>query len=298
MIYYLFKKDIGNKQKWWAFLSARFIRIYPFYWIILSCFVPVYFLVPSFGQGWETNPLVILKSYFLLPQPHSPVLGVAWSLVHTMCFYLLFSLLLLLPPKISRIITGCWFTITTLLALHVIEIDSIVIKYLFHYTLLRFALGCFIAHLIMQYRIKFDIALVCIGMIGFPLCWINHINKTVDIHLSLGYTLCAGLIILGLSSIDLRQQIKLPRFLNYLGQASFAIFLVNQPVISVLSKLFQKIDLPRYLGFVASSLLIMTVAVAIGCIVYSWVERPLINFLKVHTAKRTSTASSQPQQFT
>ncbi len=88
--------DIGQPRMLAAYLWKRFSRIYPAYWIVLAAIVPVYFLVPSFGLGHEREPGVIVRAIVLFPHPETHlVLGVAWTLVYEVFFYLLFGLLIL-----------------------------------------------------------------------------------------------------------------------------------------------------------------------------------------------------------
>lgn len=291
MIFYLFRKHFGNRSKAKSFLYGRFTRIYPFYWIVLTLIVPVYFLMPDFGEGWERDPLVILKSYLLIHQSHPPVLGVAWSLCHTVLFYLVFSLLFF-SPRLSGVIVSLWLSVAVANALLLIPHNSIIIDFLFSYTLIKFALGCLLAFLVMNYRIHYGKTMVLIGVIGFPLTWINYVYGFIDTHVSLGYTIFSCLIILGLSSIDMKREIKIPKLLNYLGLASYSLYLINQPTISVMSKLFHKVDLHLHIGPLASSLLIMLLTVMIGCLAFALVERPLIQFIKRLGGKRSERSAT------
>ena len=92
MIYYIHMKDIGNKEAVKPFFIKRFIRIYPLYWILTLSVLPIYFLVPSFGNEYIRHFGVIIKSLMLIPQPHSPIISVAWSLINTVLFYFAFAL--------------------------------------------------------------------------------------------------------------------------------------------------------------------------------------------------------------
>jgi exopolysaccharide production protein ExoZ len=78
----------------WPFLRKRIARIYPFYWATL---LGVLFL---FGIGASTivpNPNLTLdhlvRALFLAPSNNLPI-GVSWTLVHEMNFYLLFTVML------------------------------------------------------------------------------------------------------------------------------------------------------------------------------------------------------------
>ena len=74
------------------YLHRRFHRLYPTYWAVLFCVLPVFFLFPSFGDGSQRDLGVVLRSVFLLPQATGdPVIVVSWSLSLEVLFYLVFG---------------------------------------------------------------------------------------------------------------------------------------------------------------------------------------------------------------
>lgn len=89
------------------FLFARVTRIYPIWWIFAALMTAMFIVYNGlgFGAGWERvsqgQPLTpyMIKSFLLAPQPAHPVLGVGWTLVHEMYFYLVFTLFLLVPRR-------------------------------------------------------------------------------------------------------------------------------------------------------------------------------------------------------
>ncbi|MCA8901473.1 MAG: acyltransferase [Hyphomonas sp.] len=95
------------------FLFARATRIYPVWWAF-AAFMAVYIYVAhgmaGFGQASEgLEPVGYLtRSFLLQPQPAFPVLGVGWTLVHEMYFYVGFTLLMLLPRKWLPGLIGIW----------------------------------------------------------------------------------------------------------------------------------------------------------------------------------------------
>lgn len=89
------------------FLFARVTRIYPIWWIFAALMTAMFIVYYGLGNdaGWERvsqgQPLTpyMIKSFLLAPQPAHPVLGVGWTLVHEMYFYLVFTLFLLVPRR-------------------------------------------------------------------------------------------------------------------------------------------------------------------------------------------------------
>ena len=87
------------------FMFARVTRIYPLWWLFAGAMA--LFLLYFKGVPWDPERLDpkeldgavhLIKSLFLWPQPTHPVLGVGWTLVHEMYFYVGFALLLLCVP--------------------------------------------------------------------------------------------------------------------------------------------------------------------------------------------------------
>jgi len=98
------------------FLFARVTRIYPLWWIFAAIMTGMFFVYNDLGsspgwqrvsQGQETVPFLV-KSFFLVPQNAHPVLGVGWTLVHEVYFYLVFTFILLLPRRIWPWVLLAW----------------------------------------------------------------------------------------------------------------------------------------------------------------------------------------------
>tara|TARA_R110002020_G_scaffold406378_2_gene616384 strand:+ start:30420 stop:31826 length:1407 start_codon:yes stop_codon:yes gene_type:complete len=86
------------------FLFGRLTRIYPIWWFfagILAIYLVGFNGTIGVGERWqsflhsETFAPYLIKSFLLLPQNDDPVLGVGWTLVHEVYFYLVFTLILL-----------------------------------------------------------------------------------------------------------------------------------------------------------------------------------------------------------
>ena len=76
-----------------SFAWRRFIRIYPFYWVLL---IPGVVLLAATSPSMP-GPLDLLGAALLWPGEASTVLVVAWSLSYEMLFYVVFAAALRLP---------------------------------------------------------------------------------------------------------------------------------------------------------------------------------------------------------
>ena len=85
----------GSARSVGRFLFARAARIYPPLWLFTTLAI-LGFVLQGTLDKWlaEYN---VLTSYLLLPDQMPPVLGISWTLVHELYFYLVFGLFLFLP---------------------------------------------------------------------------------------------------------------------------------------------------------------------------------------------------------
>lgn len=93
---------IAPQTDWRAFIAARMLRIYPVYWIYTSLVLAVFLVAPAMVNSAYDHPPSILKSYLLWPQDVAPLLGVGWTLIHEMYFYLIIAAMLAFAVPLGR----------------------------------------------------------------------------------------------------------------------------------------------------------------------------------------------------
>ena len=109
------------------------------------------------GQAWQ----FALKSFALWPQDVPPLLGLGWTLIHEMWFYLIFALLLILPRKTLIIGLVAWAALTLghYLAFGAVEVSKPVWKLITSPLTLEFIGGALIAKLVLaRFSISKDLA--------------------------------------------------------------------------------------------------------------------------------------------
>lgn len=146
IIFYVHHLDIGRPDRLSAYIAKRLVRIYPIYWCVTLAVLPAYFLFPHFGNGYERNADVIVKSLLLLPQSHNPIVTVAWTLVHEMLFYVLFGAAIVIGRS-AAFLAIAWAIACALIG------DS----YLFSLYNLEFLGGVLLAYIVVSRKIHFDI---------------------------------------------------------------------------------------------------------------------------------------------
>ena len=81
-----------------AFLVRRFTRIYPFYW--LCCLAMTAIVAGGFLRHHALTPGQYLTSWLLAPNSRT-LIGVSWTLVYEVYFYLIFAATLLLRSRLA-----------------------------------------------------------------------------------------------------------------------------------------------------------------------------------------------------
>lgn len=284
IIFYAYNKDFGKPYKLKEYLIKRFIRIYPLYWIATLLVLPIFFIFKNIGSGYERDLGVIIKSFFLIPQTHSPVLFVGWTLVHEIRFYLIFGLLIWLK-KGWGIILICILILSTIFT-YVINPSGYsnlnpqnLVGYLFSYFNIEFLLGVFGAYIMGLSNTRLQKFYLIILMFSYPaFLRFSNIDILEQRVFLLGIPFVIIVTLLGI--YELKRFLKVPKILLYLGQASFSIYLTHVLINGILIR-FLIIG-----GFSNSSYLLLIMlgvllsSVVGGCIFYSKIEKPMLSYLK------------------
>lgn len=284
MMYYVYQSNFGQPKQWKKYFINRFIRIYPLYWILTLILLPFLLVYPWYGAGHETKMGTIISSFLLSPNPSGdpPVLIPAWSLKFTVLFYLMFSLSFLPRPKIGKAILAIWGVICATVFLGYIPVTNFMTEFIFNEINLILLGGMCAAYFVTHVRINwfFSLLFTVTGILGFPFMWKNSLNPVYDINFDLGTGFVSILLIIGISSIDLKKDIRIPKSLNYLGNAAFSIYLSHNMSLDFFNEMFSRYHLYPALGGWALSIILFIIMVSIGSLVHSYLEKPLINWLK------------------
>lgn len=220
--------DIGHASQLPRYVSRRFARIYPTYWVVLLPLIAADVLA-----GRHTDLSRIITSVFLLPSSEHPILGVAWSLVFEIFFYLIFaallrfgrSVLLLFPIWAAAIL---WYSITG-------KSGGFPANFVFNPYNIEFILGVGAAAISRQFLIRHAGPVALAGLAVFGAMMLFHIGVRLRFGALLAcgvYGLAAAMIICGLVELERRGAIRVPAWLGALGGASYAIYLVHPVVYS------------------------------------------------------------------
>ena len=80
--------------------------------------------------------------------------------------------------------------------------------------------------------------------------------------------------------MELAGYIKVPDFLNFIGNASYTIYLTHLSIEGLVLKVAMASGLYRAVGAHATYLIVLAGTIALGCLVYALIERPIISWLQ------------------
>jgi exopolysaccharide production protein ExoZ len=317
IIFYVNQDLIGKSKEFFSFVKKRFIRIYPMYWIVTLILLPAYLFKPDFGQGDELKLGVIMHSLLLIPNYRSPILVAGWTLIHEMLFYAIFSSLILLNTRFSRPLILFWvgsIIVSCFANFFASRFHGRGILFvIFHPQNIEFILGVLTAFIvknksIVLKRINLKPVLVsCIFLIlispflsnKFKL-FSNLLDLKTGLHVFY-YGLTFSLIIFALAIHELfhfqeQKQVDkykykyyyligfyinlLKLFMIFIGEASYSIYLVHGPSLSLISKIMSSLQLQNILGGFWSTNLLLSLTILPGIFVCLYVEKPLMFFLR------------------
>ncbi|MEO1398905.1 MAG: acyltransferase family protein, partial [Pseudomonadota bacterium] len=98
--------------------------------------------------------------------------------------------------------------------------------------------------------------------------------------LPLIYGLGAALMMVGLT----RGALPSPRWLTFLGDASYSIYLVHLPAMNILAVFLKRAGIHEVLPPLAMLTLVVTLVTVIGCVVHVMIEKPLMAWFKARAS--------------
>ena len=283
------------------FLFARVTRIYPLWWLFAGAMV-AYFYV-TYGVPWDTERLAslgvdgqehLIKSFLLIPHEAFPVLTLGWTLMHEMYFYLVFTLVLLLPQRHRGLALGIW-------ALLIIAATSINLTGFYAATFLdlllfpmtlEFLMGVGIGLAVKAGWNRFAWLALLLGFAWLGWAVLSVDFTSTDILLPTQRTFYYGpafaLIIYGLVTLELRDGLGrwVPKPLVQIGDWSYALYLSHLLVLSAIGRVyFTAFGGEGYLDNVGFVVLASVLAIATAGGTYLVFEAPLMRLFRTWRKK-------------
>lgn len=279
--------DIGRPERVQRYCTKRILRIYPPYWIITAAIILFYIFDPSYGGLDRLGVTKLFCSIFLLPYTSQPVVGQAWTLVHEMFFYGLFSFVIIFGRRafIGFILWALCILLWQALPLGDYRGDPLFafpVSFFLSPFNIEFIFGVGVGLLVRRGWRHFSVTLASTGIALFALGLIFVDYRIVgDLAARLAFGGSAAIAVLGLSSLPWRLPVGIAATAGVLGATSYAVYLVHPAVETVVIHTLLKFDgaqLPPWSVMVV----LVASAVAAGLLFAYWVERPLNRILQAH----------------
>ena len=268
------------------YFSHRIVRIYVPYLPVGVVLYFAYQLLPDLSA--TDREIGLLTSFTLLPTAEATALSVAWTLKHELLFYLLFASIFISRALFIGVM-GAWLVGIVFLRQWLEVPDSGFLQVLLNPLNLWFYVGMILS-LCPQFRLS-RIAYWA-GFLVFAMAlYVLVINGFSRIYIGLVF---AAMIILFTKVENL--EVPAPRFLLYLGAASYSVYLVHNPAQSVIARILPMLS--ENWSPVLAFWVITGASLVAGIIYFALYEKHAISFFKMKTneqfRKRTKYFEVEP----
>jgi peptidoglycan/LPS O-acetylase OafA/YrhL len=274
------------------FALKRVIRIYPIYWVVLAAsFVVINVFRLVVGKPIEFGSPVF--NILLLPA-ENPLMPQAWSMVFEVYFYAILSFLLVIAPRRLFQAVAFWGAASVVaVAIAYAVLPPLPVKIPpFHPLVFEFLLGIAVAYVVERNVLVWPKCATAAGVLLFiaGVAVIGGMNNAPSMAHVVFIGAPAAVAVYGLIGIEIRDRIVLPAFLQHLGDASYSLYLWHVVFLLTISRAaaFVGIDTP-WLAVLGAVL-----AIVFSLVSYRYLERPLIDKLKLISSRRRRLASVAP----
>lgn len=269
------------------FLSKRFLRIVPLYYLMTIATYLILLLAPSLFAYTTSNPIFLLKSLFFIPFEISdgiiqPLLRIGWTVNCEIFFYILFFVSLKISRKFRGLICSLFLLLTVLLG-QLFSDSVIFLRFYGDYVMLEFIYGIIAFYIIKaiydkNYESKLPkiISILCLILAASTFAILVLTKNRTNI---LGYRrmLVWGLpaLLIVMCVIIAEIHIILPKPFIYLGNMSFSIYLLHYYPVQFLDRKvfhFDSFNLYTCLGSIIC--VMVSLLLAWGC--YEIIEKRML----------------------
>lgn len=280
---------------WKKFVARRILRIVPMYWLATTLKLVTMVALPAAVLHAELDPVKVILSYFFLPSTNvdgrfEPLLGVGWTLIFEMFFYALFAiglaLRLRLMPFIGVILGLC--CIASLFRQPTWPAGTIY----FSPIVIFFFIGMLIAGATLRYGPGRLLAPAIAGLLVILTAVLVYDIEIAAKAKSIGGIVFASCVVMLIVSIEPWIGARLPKWLLFMGEASYVLYLFHPLTAPAVPALMARIGLELPDVSVAAC-----IAVALGAsiIIHQFIEKPVTNGLRPLIPYASATKRHLPQ---
>lgn len=265
------------------FLWHRVLRIYPFYWLCCVAILGIHMV--GLLDRMDTSGGAVLRSLLLLPND-AHLLGIAWTLVYEMYFYLLFATTLVLRDRTATVL-GCMAFLGVGMMVAGLVTDPALARFLANPIVFEFGFGMVLA--LAHARgwlphvpswVAIGAGMLALAVLIVAAIWVPHEGT----HGLEGWArvwawgLPSAVLLVSVLAVTQPQR-RSGRWAVSLGDASYALYLTHVFVVIGYSFLIQR-GLLDAVPQVVSVAVISLISVAVAVLAHLWIEKPLNDLLR------------------
>jgi len=284
-----------------GFLYNRWARIYPTYWLWFLVSLSIFLAAPHWLRMEPGAVPRLVESFFLVP-PWSPILvPVAWTLKYELYFYLVFSLVILVPARLRMWALMTWGVYMLAGQAHCHLMPETHCSKGFWLTIhplgMEFLFGAFVGWIYLHYRSRNPRYILGAGFLLMLSGYALYLLTGLDLDDNLWYRVVlfgvpAAILVYGSVEVERHRAPYMPRWLVGLGNASYTIylshFLLMQLFFFLLTKHFN-------MPIAVLDFLVATLVLSVGVAAYAWLERPLLRVCRGRPFARESVPSASAE---
>ena len=282
-----------------AFLSRRFIRIYPIYFIYAALYLAFYELV---ANGKTLTLAQLIGSLLLLPGYSSLIIGPGWTLSFEIYFYCWFGALMVLGLTRGLVLLTTLFLAFIALRFALGSVND-TLHVFTNPLLIEFLLGAWIGYIVIS-GVKVSTAtaatMVVASVAGFAAGTAYGYHRAPAVVM---WALPSALLVGGFVFAEcIGRMPRIVRRLSFLGDSSYSLYLLHILLIDAVIFLTMRMissahDYSLWIG--TSGMIIIGLVIAACCIgistaLYELVERRLVIFLQNFYRRRVAMAGRLP----
>ena len=274
IIMYVHMGDEGALSAVRRYSFKRLVRVFPAYLPISIALIAMYAWLPAFSASaaWIYS---LLSSLMLIPADGPPALSVAWTLVHKLIFYVVFMLYFFGK---RWLVVGLFAWAALIVASQQVHAPTSWLRYPLSVLNMEFMLGVLSAWVVRSWALRVwlgngwrllavaGILMACVGLILIR----NESTSYARLVFAFGLTL----LIAGFAICEQSAALRWPAFLLMMGNASYSIYLVHNPLLSVTQRLAARMGMTWGWGLIFG----IACSIVIGYVYYLAVEQPALRF--------------------
>ncbi|VAW50093.1 Exopolysaccharide production protein ExoZ [hydrothermal vent metagenome] len=269
---------IGTPNGWSTFLLKRCTRVVPLYWMATTLKLVILLLAASVVLHAKFDWWYILKSYFFIPSENidgkiKPFLGVGWTLVFEMFFYLIFTLALFFKKNIFLFVGLILLAFSSATILRPTNYSPL--WYLMDAIILEFYFGMLIGYLMLKNK-RLPTMPSCIA-IFLAISYMLLSNNSLHLPRFLENGIPATILVWSIVSLERHLQDRIPSTIMFFGAASYALYLFHPMIAPAAPEILKRLSIQNSIISVIFSI---TLAMIAAAIIHRFAEIPAAKFFR------------------